>query len=365
LGFALTVVRVGDFWRAYPLVSYLAIYAGLLTAMTAAWARWGKGVGRGKARAAAWLLILAVGAATSGVVPGAAIFFLIAPAVALTGLLVSARWRTVGDGLNLLAIAIQFLMFAQLLALIEMLLIDGPLWAVAPLATLAALPAIVELDPERLRPAVLAALIATLGLAIAALCLPRSSAERPAAFTIDYFRDLNRREADWAIATKQAPLPTAFPGKWERGILPYNGRTRWIADAAKLAVPMPGARIVSVTPAWKGRRVRIALSPGGANSVAIRFDKQAALVALGRPGQLERIPRDGEPDKPLLRCSGRSCEGFVAEAVFADRKPVEVEIIATRFALPAEGRALQAARPTNAQPQYAPDSTISLARAKF
>ena len=118
-------------------------------------------------------------------------------------------------------------------------------------------------------------------------------------------------------------------------------------------------------PDGKGRRVRIALSPGGGNAVAIRFPEHAALVALGRPGQLERIPAEGDPGQAVLRCSGRSCNGFVAEVVLADRKAVQAEIIATRFALPPEGRALQAARPVNAQPQYAPDSTIALTRMKF
>jgi len=365
IGFALTVVRVGDFWRAYPLVTYLAIYSVLLAAMTAIWRRLGRGIGPTQARPAAWLLILLFGGLASLVVPGALIFFLIGPAAALAGMFVSHRSRFPANVLNSAAIIIQFVMFAELLALIEMLLIDGPLWAVAPLAALAALPAIIETDPAQLRLPTWALVLTLLALSGAALALPRSSAERPAAFTIDYFRDLDRGQSRWAVASKQAPLPKAFPGQWEHGILPYNGRTRWIANAPELDTPQPSARIVAMMPDGKGRRVRIALSPGGGNAVAIRFPEHAALVALGRPGQLERIPAEGDPGKAVLRCSGRSCNGFVAEVVLADRKAVQAEIIATRFALPPEGRALQAARPVNAQPQYAPDSTIALTRMKF
>jgi hypothetical protein len=142
-------------------------------------------------------------------------------------------------------------------------------------------------------------------------------------------------------------------------------RTRWVAKAPLLVTPTPAARIIGSVPAGNGRRVRIALSDGGANAVAIRFPENAALLALGKPGQLEPIPADGEPKKASLRCSGRSCDGFVIEALLGDRKPVEVELFATRFALPPEGQPLQAARPANAHPQYAPDSTITLVRARL
>src|SRR5205814_5161326 len=81
--FAATLIRAGDYWRAHPLVAYLAVYAALLAAMAAIWSRWGRGFSRDRTRAAAWLLILIVGAVASVALPGATIFFLIAPAVAL------------------------------------------------------------------------------------------------------------------------------------------------------------------------------------------------------------------------------------------------------------------------------------------
>src|SRR5205085_12439675 len=123
------------------------------------------------------------------------------------------------------------LMLAQLLALIELLLIDGPLFAVAPLAALAALPAIIECDAGELRPTLRVLIVAALCLWIAALLVPRASAERPLAFSIDYFRDANRKRASWGVASKQAPLPAGFPGQWRKGVLPYNGRIRWIPPA--------------------------------------------------------------------------------------------------------------------------------------
>lgn len=316
-------------------------------------------------RAAAWLLILIVGAALSVALPGATIFFLLAPAVALAGITVSRRSPGAGTMLLSLAALIQFVMFAELLALIEMLLIDGPLWAVAPLAALASLPVLVEIGHARFRPALALLVVSAIGLWTAALSLPRSSAERPASFSIDYFRDADHRSANWGIASKQAPLPRAFAGQWRKDVLPYNGRTRWVSTAPVIDTPVPDARLISNEPAGTGRRIRIALSPGAGNAVTIRFAKTAKLIALGLPAAPERLPAKGQPEKATLRCSGRSCDGFVIEALLADRAPIEAELFSYRFSLPVEGRQLEAARPAHSIPQYSPDETVTLKRFSF
>jgi hypothetical protein len=365
VSFIAGLLRPGDFWRAYPLVPYLAIYATLLAAMGAMWARWGRGIDRIRMRAAAWLLILIFGALISFVLPGATIFFFVAPAVALTGIALSSRAPTAATILVVLATVAQFLMLAEFLALIEMLLIDGPLAAVVPLAALAALPAIIEADARLSRPAVIATLTGAFGLWVAAMLVPRASAERPLGFSIDYFRDADAKSANWGIATKQAPLPANFPGQWRKAALPYNARTRWTAPAPLLQTPVPAARVLSVAPDGAGRRIRLALSPGGGNSVTIRFPKDAKVFALGPAGDAIPLPTEGEPDKPLLRCTGRSCDGLQVEVLLGDRKPVVAEMFSTSFGLPLEGRPLEAARPENAIPQYAPDQTITMSRIKL
>jgi hypothetical protein len=365
ISFLATLARPGDFWRAYPLVSYLAVYAVMLAAMMAVWGRWGIRIDRRRLRAAAWLFILILGGLMSIFLPGATIFFLIAPAIALAGIAIYERSPQVGILLAVIATLVQFVMFAELLAGVELLLIDGPLWAVAPFGALAALPALAELDDSRPRPAVALLVVASIGLWAAALLLPRMTAERPESFSIDYFRDLDRKTASWGIASKQAPLPKGYPGQWHSGVLAYNARTRWIADAPLLDTTVPSAKLISSEPAGAGRRLRIALSPGGGNTVAIRFPKDAKVIALGLPGRPEAIPQNGEPPKAMLRCTGRSCEGLVIEAMLGDRKPVEAELLSYRFGLPAEGQPLQAARPRDAIPQYAPDSTIALNRIKL
>lgn len=359
VGFLLSLLRPGDFWRAFPLVAYMALYAVLLLVMTAIYMRLGRSIDHRRMRSATWLLILIVGSVLSIILPGATIFFLIAPAIALVAIVLSRRSPGAGNLLAILAVLVQFSMFAELLALIEMLLIDGPLWAIAPLAAIAALPALVELDPSALRPSIALLLLSSLGLSAAALAMPRSSAARPLGFSIDYFRDQEARSANWAIATKQAPLPRSYPGQWNKGVLPYNGRTRWIMTAPLLNSPTPSARAIASEPMGAGRRLQIILSPGGADSISIRFPKDANVLALGMPGAAALIPAGGEPQKPMLRCTGRSCEGLRIEVVLAGRKPVKAELFSTSFGLPAEARPLVAARPLNAIAQYAPDETIT------
>ena len=190
----------------------------------AVWARWVGQVERVRMRAAVWLLVLLIGTAISVAMPGATIFFLFGPAVALVGVAFERRSPRTAFALAVLGTLIQFVMFAELLAGIETLLVDGPVWAVAPLAALAALPALIELGNARLRPAIAALLVTAAGLWMAAMILPRSSAERPAAFGIDYFRDADHDSASWGIAAKQAPLPAGYPGEWREGVLPYSSR---------------------------------------------------------------------------------------------------------------------------------------------
>jgi Peptidase family M28 len=359
------LLRPGDFWRAYPLVAYLALYALLLLVMGSLWVRLGRKFDRSAMRSAAWLLILLLGVALSVALPGATIFFLIAPAVAIGGIAVDERSPLLATALLLAAAILQFLMFAELLALIEMLLIDGPLWAALPLAAIAVLPFLVELEAARLRPALALTGVAALGLSAAALAMPRASAERPLGFSIDYFRDVADGSARWSIATKQAPLPRSFPGRWRAGVLPYNGRTRWISLTQLVATPVATARLVASAPVGNGRRVRIALSRGGGDSVAIRFPEGARVLALGLPGEAVPIPATGEPRKATLRCTGRSCDGLVIEAVLGDARAVTAELFSTRFGVPPQGARLVAARPHNAIPQYAPDSTITRSLVKL
>ena len=294
LVFVAGFVRAGDYWRAWPLISYLATYATLLAAMLAMLAWLGRRVPGEKLRIGAWLLIALLGGALSLAMPGATIFFLIPPALALFGFLM-ARART---ALLWSAALVQLLMFAELLTSVEMLLIDGPLWAVAPVAALAALPFLAELHERQLKWPLLALVLVAAGLWAAAMLAPRSSAERPLAFTIDYVRDDDSGKAHWAVANKQAPLPPSWHelGKWKRGTLPYSGRLRWLSEAPALDAPLPAIETISEIKDRDSRRVRLRLSTGGANMIMLRIEDNVPVRAMGLPGALRPTGKgmDGE-----------------------------------------------------------------------
>ena len=357
------LLRPGDYWRAHPLVAYLAVYATLIALQIALLRRFAGTIDRDRLRIAAWLLILILGGIASVALPGATIYFLAAPLLALVAMLVRKN-----AALFWVAALVQLLLFCELLALIEMLLIDGPLSAVTPLAALAAVPFLIEIHHrEPPRHVMLAVSTIALALWAAAMLIPRSSEQRPAAFTIDYVRDDLRGKANWAVASKQAPLPGNWNrfGTWRGAEMAYNGRRRWITNAPTIDVPRPAIRLLSSVPDGEGRRVRLIIGRGGGNMVSLKFDKKVPMVAMGLPGQMRLILGDAKPGPAFLRCSGRACDGLILEVRLADRKTVKAQLISTRFGLPDEGKALAASRPSRSHPQYAPDSSIGIRGVTF
>lgn len=364
---AVALVRPGDYYRAYPLVAYLALYATVVTILAAMLGRWAGSIERRKLRLACWTLVLIVGALFSLALPGATIFFLTAPAVALAGIAIEPRGPLVGTVLCWAAALIQLLIFAELLALIELLLVDGPVAAVAPLAALTALPFLIEATRPRAGNALRGVAACAAALWIAALLIPRASSERPGAFAIDYVRDDIRGRSHWVIATRQAPLPANWTslGTWRRTALPFYRSPRWTSAAPALALPKPSVAVRSIKPNGAGRIVRLALDRGGNDSISLRVAKGVGVTAMGLPGSVRPIARDAAPGPSVLRCTGRSCDGLEVELHFADAKPVKAALIGTRFALPVEGARLARARPSLSHPQYAPDSSLHVVGVRF
>jgi hypothetical protein len=368
LGEIAALIRAGDYWRAHPLVAYLAVYSTLLAIETALLVRFTRGIEQERLRIAGWLLIGLVGAAASIALPGATIFFLMPSLLALGAMLIAQKSARLSTVLFWAAALVQLLMFAELLALIEMLLIDGPLAAATPLAALTALPFLIEAMPaKRPRSALITMGIAVLGLWTVALVMPRTSAERPGAFTIDYVRDDLRGKTNWAVASKQAPLPDEWNrfGHWHGAKMAYNGRRRWITEAPVIDVPRPSIRLLSSIADSKGRLVRLQFNRGGGDAIALKFAKDVPMVAMGLAGAARLIPPKAEPGPAFLRCTGRACDGLVVDVRLAGRSRVKAELIGTRFGLPEEGKRLLAARPTQTQPQYAPDSSIRIRGVTF
>jgi hypothetical protein len=348
---AVGVIRPGDYWRAYPWVPTLA--AALTVVAAQAWlVTWAAAkADRTQMRLAAWTLVLLLGAAISAIMPGAIIFFLIAPALGL----LSVKWPV----LAWLGGVIQLVMLGELVALIELTLIDGPTFAVAPLISLISLPFLVEVGRSARWPHMVLAL-SSLALWAACLVIPRASADRPLAMTIDHVQDERLGTATWAIGSKQAPLPAAFDrfGPWQSGPLPYNKRTRWLAEAPLMEGPRGQLTLISSRIANGQRLLRLKLDRAGADSLLLRFDEDTPVLAMGRPGQRRLIDEDADKGPSAIRCTGRRCDGLEVEILLGTAKPVVAMLVATRFAPPPEAAPLIAARPRNAHPQYSPDSQV-------
>jgi hypothetical protein len=362
------LAQPGDYWRAYPIVAYLAVYATMLAIEAALLARLAGAIDRKKLRIGCWLLIILFGALLSIALPGASIYFLAAPLIALAAMLIDRRWGVAATALFWIAALVQLVLFAELLTLIEMLLVDGPISAVVPLAVFAALPVLVEVMARQGTGRSLALLgSAALILWGGALAMPRTSAERPGAMTVSYVRDDVSKQSLWAISNKRSPLPGAVKrlGQWRDVELAYNGRHRWISEAPLLDTSMPSVRMLSSVANGNQRIIRLALNRGGADVIGLRFAKEVPLLAMGLAGQPRQVSTNATPGPSSINCGGRACDGLVIEIRLAGQTPVKARLIGTRFAIPAQAKPLIDARPVHTQTQYAPDNEVRVRSVAF
>jgi hypothetical protein len=361
------LLRAGDYWRAYPFVTTLAVAATILAVEAWLIARAADRNDRPRMRVAAWTLILIAGAAATFMLPGAVIFFLIAPALALGGILIARRSEPLGAGLVWAGALLQLVMFAELTAQIELTLIDGPAAAVAPLVAMAALPVLAELGRGASRWTLAVLALAAAVLWAGAMLLPRSAAKRPAAFTVDHVQDGRTGKAVWAIASKQAPLPAAYDrvGPWRAGPLPYNKRERWQAPAPQIDGPSGAVTVLADRADGTGRQLRLRLDRGGADALLLRFDEDTPILTMGLPGRPRKIDEQAEKGPTFIRCTGRSCDGLVVDVAITSPKPAVAMLIAQRFTPPAEAAPLLALRPRDAHAQYSPDSQLRISAVKL
>jgi hypothetical protein len=356
----LGAVRAGDYWRGYPLATNTAVYASALAAALAALMLIARNVEVRRLRAGYWLFFSVVAAAISWIAPGGAILFL-PPALAAAIGMAGAGWRRWLEPAGAwIAILLAFLVLGPALGLFEELMSNGPHWMFAPIGALILLPALIELKPlvDRLsRTFVIAGagdLLVLPWLVVA--FVPAYSEDRRQLFTIEYALDADAGTARWAINSDGARLPAL--ASWERIELPYTQRRRWTAPAP--AQPLAGPIVQKIAEQGDGDRrlVRLRLAANGAEQIALIAPADAPLRRAGAPGQLRAFGRGAPTDRFVLRCVGRACDGALLDLEIGGAGPVEFTLIGTRSGLPASGEALGRARPRDARPQYAPDSSI-------
>ena len=140
IGFA----RPGMFWRAFPVWTHLATYASVIAAGTMLIATLGRSASVRQLRVGHWLMFLLLGAAIGAVAPGGIVYFLFPPLILLIGIAAGRFWPKAEAVAAIVAIAFLYFTWGELLALLEELINQGPMWLFAPLGALILLPALIE-----------------------------------------------------------------------------------------------------------------------------------------------------------------------------------------------------------------------------
>ena len=355
------LLRAGDYWRGHPqLISAAADLSALLGAGGVLLLA--PKIDTAALRAACWWVLLAVGAGVAWLAPGAAIFFLAAPAVAL-GALLLPRWAA---PLGIAAGLLHLVMLAPLLALAGVLLGYGASWMWALVAALILLPLLVEArDLLRSRRKLSIALIAAPALVawIAVLAAPAYSVDRQQPFGIEHVTDWSGGRSQWLVVNDGAPLPDRFRGFEPGAEVAWSTRPRWAAPAPAVATaPRPRLEPISSTSRAGGRLIRLRLRTGGAEAVTLRAPAAARLQAAAINGSARRFARGKPDERYTLHCRGRACDGAEVVLQTGMPGPVTIELVGLAPGLPPAARPLAAARPALARPQYTPDQRVSVER---
>lgn len=358
------LLREGQFWRAYPQASEVAVYAGVVAAGLAALALFPR-IETERWRAAFWLLFLLLGALLTAFASGALIYFLLPPAIFALGLLLRHLWKGAETAATLLAALVAWLSLGAMLGLLQDLLNGGPLWLFAAFGSLLLFPWLIEakplIEPRLPRRFAGLALLAWLPAAIA----PAYSADRQQQWSLQYVVDPASRQPVWSVVNDRNALPSSWRrfGDWRFGTLPFSPRGRWIAPAPVVAGLTPARLIPTERLASPGGRLaRLRIEANGSNALELSMPSDADVRGLGVPGQLRRPAKSGS-GRYRLTCTGRSCDGQVVDLLLGP-KPVELLLVDTRWSLPPAAAPLKAAQPANARAQYVPDSTVLVSRLK-
>ena len=363
----MSALRAGAYWRAHPEVTFVAIYATVLFAAVAMLRTLGPRMAAEKLRPAFWFLFLLLGAAIALVAPGAIIYFLFPPALVLAGM-VLRRWSRPAEIVGGLAgLAFLFLTWGEMLAQLEEIFSPGPLWVVAPLASVVVVAALVEAQPvlrktQRSAVIALAALLAVLGWGAAA-ATPAYSNDHQQRFTIEHVTEFPARRSSWSIVNDGTGLPQAYSrfGQWKQGKLPFSERRRWLAPAPPAAgLRPPAIQLLESIANGTERRLRLRLIANGAERITLVAPEEARIRSAGVAGFMRQIGGANSSGKFTISCTGRSCDGMELMIDAMSAKPIALTLVGARNGLPASAAPLLQSRPANAGPQYVPDEMLTI-----
>jgi hypothetical protein len=356
-------VRSGMFWRAQPIWTLLTVYAATILAGVALLGSFGSPLDRTKLRPAFWFLFLNLGGAIGLIAPGAIIFFLLPPLVAVVGMFAAHWWQPAERTASYVAILILYVTWGAILGEFEELLNGGPMWIFAPLGSLFVLPVLIEARPliaaAGRRSASMFTGVFTLAGIAAAGAAPPYSEDRQQRFVIQHVTDASHGKSWWSVLNDGSPPPEAYGHGWKRGELPFSVRVRWLSPApANPDSAAPDVELLSQVRNGSERTLSLRLLSNGNEHIDLIAPDDARIRAAGIDGFVRPINQT-EDGKYSVSCFGRSCDGAVMRIVTTQDKPIEFIVLGGKVPLPASAAALLAARPRFARPQYNRDETMS------
>jgi hypothetical protein len=363
------LLRAGTYWRAHPELSFMAIYATVLLGALAVLRTLGAAATREQLRAGSWLIFLLMGALLAAAAPGSIIYFLAPPIAVLIGVALSKWWRPAKAVGGLVAIALLYVSWGEMLALLEVLFSPGPLWIAGPVAAIMMMPALVEAHElfgraTRRMSLVGSALIALLAWIVVA-SVPAYAQHRQQRFTIEHATEFPSRRSHWSVLNDGAPLPGAYRqiADWSEGKLPYSERERWLAPApVDPQVQPPTVQLLDSVVSGNERRVAFRLNSAGWDRIILIAPSESHIRTAGVAGTVRPIASDESGGEFTIVCAGRSCDGTELRVDQLSASRLKLTVVGVRNGLPAAAAPLLAARPQFARPQYTPDETVAFSR---
>jgi Peptidase family M28 len=392
LGLALGKVPplAGASWIAHPAPMHLASAAIALFTAAGASAWLARRAGFWGFWVAAALLDALLSVACALVMPGASfVFLLTAVAAGLGALPVTfslARSREAASwAAGFAAILPMLVIFAALFAQLQFLYMAlGSLaWPVSTLVLglgASNLMPLLAAATRRARQRIInAAALLAAGGALLTLCLPTYSTEWPQRINLEYWWDTDTGQSHYLARCDSLRLPAAlaaaarfdpaarprFPGSaapafYAAASKPPPGRS--MAAPELLLTAPPAGQDMASQPAGSFTRYALRLRsargapeallvfPAGAQVGNVTFTTAEGLVQA----KLGRL----KSGAALLDVVGLPAEGVEFSVDAAGRQPVSIQVFDQSYAFPAEGQALQRARPTNATSSQDGDLTV-------
>ncbi|HET9768731.1 MAG TPA: hypothetical protein VFS60_17935, partial [Thermoanaerobaculia bacterium] len=358
-------------WVAHAWPLTLAFWATAVAAVALiAWLA-GERLRSGGAWAATWIGWSALAVAAAAWVPGVSYPLLVPVLVAGVAGLAAALTRTGEAWTWLPPLIVAALLTFPLAWMLYDGMGDGALPGVTALVALVltgALPALAAAARRQRLLLAVAGGAAVLVGAVAALALPKFTADAPQPLSLVLYQDADGGESRWIAGSTAIPLPPSLSAlRSMRGPYPWAPELEaWTAAAPRFDVPAPDLALEAVT--WSASDVRV--------RARLRSPRGAPIAGLYLPGHRLAAARVEGEDVPLPPPAQRdewetvedvtlSAEGAVLELVFTGTDPVELHAYDVQPGFRDQDAPLLRARPEWAVPIGRGDRSIVSRRVRI